>query len=136
MSAICSAYLTLLNFIAIIAIMKLLIMNFPLPSSYFLKYSAPRPQTLSAYSNDFNLLLYVLYVRCSHNQAEQMAIVKALQEIETIKINSKMPRTILIHTDSRITLDSLKNMKNRNYLIEAIRKKKKQVQSTTVLLKM
>ena len=34
-----------------------------------------------------------------------------------------MPRTILIHTDSRITLDSLKNMKNRNYLIEAIRKK-------------
>ena len=29
----------------------------------------------------------------------------------------------MIHTDSRITLDSLKNMKNRNYLIEAIRKK-------------
>ena len=52
-----------------------------------------------------------------------MAIVKALQEIETIKINNKMPRIILIHTDSRINLDSLKNMKNRNYLIEAIRKK-------------
>ena len=52
-----------------------------------------------------------------------MAIVKALQEIETIKINNKMPRIILIHTDSRITLDYLKNMKNRNYLIEAIWKK-------------
>ena len=34
-----------------------------------------------------------------------------------------MPITILTHTDSRITLDSLKNTKNRNYLIEAIRNK-------------
>ena len=54
---------------------------------------------------------------------KKMAIVKALQEIETIKINNEMPRTILIHTDSRITLDSLKNITNRNYLKEAIRKK-------------
>ena len=54
---------------------------------------------------------------------KKMAIVKALQEIETIKINNEMPRAILIHTDSRISLDSLKNIKNRNYLIEAIRKK-------------
>jgi ribonuclease HI len=29
----------------------------------------------------------------------------------------------MIHTDSRLTLDSLKNLKNRNHLIEAIRKK-------------
>jgi ribonuclease HI len=29
----------------------------------------------------------------------------------------------MIYTDSRITLESLKNMKNRNYLIEEIRKK-------------
>jgi hypothetical protein len=53
-----------------------------------------------------------------------MAIVKALQEIETIQINKNILKTILIHTDNRITLDSLKNMKNRNYLIEAIREKK------------
>ena len=52
-----------------------------------------------------------------------MAIVKALQETETIQINKNILKTILIHTDSRITLDSLKNMKNGNYLIEAIRKK-------------
>jgi hypothetical protein len=38
-------------------------------------------------------------------------------------INKNIPKTIMIHTDSRITLDSLKNMKNWNYLIEAIRKK-------------
>jgi ribonuclease HI len=30
-----------------------------------------------------------LHDRCSNNQAEQMAVVKALQAIETIKINDK-----------------------------------------------
>ena len=40
-----------------------------------------------------------------------------------VQIHKNILKTILIHTDSRITLDSLKNMKNRNYLIEAIRKK-------------
>jgi len=64
-----------------------------------------------------------LHDRCSNNQAEQMTIVKALQAIETIKINKNIPRTIIIHTDSRINLDSLKNKKNRNHLIEEIRKK-------------
>jgi ribonuclease HI len=63
-----------------------------------------------------------LHEKCSNNQAGQMAIVKALQAIETIKINGNIPR-IMIHTDSRITLQSLKNMKNRNHLIEEIRKK-------------
>ena len=52
-----------------------------------------------------------------------MAIVKALQETETTKINKDILKTILIHMDSRITLDSLKNTKNRNNLIEVIRKK-------------
>jgi len=51
-----------------------------------------------------------------------MAIVKALQAIETIKINKSIPRTVIIHTDSRITLESLENKKNRNHLIEKIRK--------------
>jgi len=52
-----------------------------------------------------------------------MAIVKALQAIETIKINNTTPTTIKILTDSRITLESLKSTKNRNHLIEEIRKK-------------
>jgi ribonuclease HI len=52
-----------------------------------------------------------------------MAIFRALQAIQTIKINNNTPRTIKIHTDSRITLEFLKNMKNQNYLIEKIRKK-------------
>jgi ribonuclease HI len=64
-----------------------------------------------------------LHDRCSNNQPEQLAIVKALQAIKTIKISNNIPRTITINTDSRITLESLKNMKNRNYLIEEISEK-------------
>ena len=64
-----------------------------------------------------------LHDRCSNNQAAQMAVVKALQAIQTIKINKNVPRKIIIHTDSRITLDSLKNNKNHKHLIEEIRKK-------------
>jgi len=68
-------------------------------------------------------LKHKLHDRCSHNQAEQMAVVKALQETETIQINKNILKTVLIHTDSRTALDSLKNLRNRNNLIEAIRKK-------------
>jgi hypothetical protein len=49
-----------------------------------------------------------LHDKCSNNQAEQMAIFKALKAIETITINQDTPRTIKIFTDSRITLESLK----------------------------
>ena len=52
-----------------------------------------------------------------------MAIVKALQAIQTTKINKNIARTITKHTDSRITLESLKNTKNRIHLVEEIRKK-------------
>ena len=64
-----------------------------------------------------------IYDECSNNQAEQMAIVKALQAIETTKINNNIPRAIKLHTDNRINLESLKNMKNRNQLIEELSKK-------------
>jgi len=53
-----------------------------------------------------------LHERCSNNQAEQMAIVKAKQAIETIKISKNIPRAIIIHRESRITLNSFKNKKN------------------------
>jgi len=51
-----------------------------------------------------------------------VAIIEALQEIETIQINKNTLKIILIHMDIWITLDSLKYTKNRNYLIEAIMK--------------
>jgi len=61
--------------------------------------------------------------RCSKNPAEQMVIYKALQAIDTIKISNKTPRTVMTHTNRRIILESLKNMKNRHQLIEEIKKR-------------
>jgi len=66
---------------------------------------------------------YRPHIRCSNNQAEQLAIVKALETITKSHINDNIPRTVTVHTDSRITLQSLKNTKNHNYLIEESRKK-------------
>jgi ribonuclease HI len=68
-------------------------------------------------------LRYILQNRCSNNQAEQLTIVKALETIENSLINGNIPRTATVYTDSRITLQSLKNTKKYNYLIEGIRKK-------------
>ena len=49
--------------------------------------------------------------RCSNNQAEQFAILKALENIETLNNNIINPSTAIIYTDSRISLDSLQNPK-------------------------
>ena len=53
-------------------------------------------------------LKYRLNDRCSNNQAEQMAILKALDYIQYMKVGEK---TVLEYTDSRITLQLLKNQK-------------------------
>ena len=49
--------------------------------------------------------------RCSNNQDEQFAILKALETIETFNKNTINPSTAIIYTDSRISLDSLQNPK-------------------------
>jgi hypothetical protein len=41
--------------------------------------------------------------RCSNNQAEQLAIIKALEAIESTDTTENSPRTATIFTDSRIT---------------------------------
>jgi ribonuclease HI len=74
-------------------------------------------------SNLVHQLRYTIHKRCSNNQAEQLAVVKALETIEKSHINDNLPRTVTVHTDRRITLQSLKNTKNHNYLIQEIRKK-------------
>ena len=61
--------------------------------------------------------------RCSNNQAEQFAILKALENIETLNNNIINPSTAIIYTDSRISLDSLQNPKNHAFLVEKIRGK-------------
>ena len=61
--------------------------------------------------------------RCSNNQAEQLAIAKALEALETIDIEENSPCTAAIITDSRISLDSIKNVNKHSYLIKEIRER-------------
>ena len=61
--------------------------------------------------------------RCSNNQAEQLAILKAHETIQTQKVDNNEHRTVVIHTDSKISLDSIRNTKNHNHLAEEIRKR-------------
>ena len=63
-------------------------------------------------------LKYRLHERCTNNQAEQMAILKALEYIRL-----KEEKTVTVYTDSRITLQLLQNQKRHTHLIDQIRKK-------------
>ena len=60
---------------------------------------------------------------CSNNQAEELAISKALEALEKIDTPQNTPRAATIFTDSRITIDSIRNTRNHNHLVEDIRKK-------------
>ena len=63
-------------------------------------------------------LRYKLNNRCTNNQAEQLAILKALQH--TVNIHAEV-KTATVYTDSRITLDSLRNSGIHTTLVEKIR---------------
>jgi len=75
-------------------------------------------------------LKYKLDNRCSNNQAEQLAIAKTLEAVESTDIEENSPRTAAIITDSRISLDSIKNVNNHSFLIEEIRKTLSQLESS------
>jgi len=68
-------------------------------------------------------LKYKMDNRCSNNQAEQLAIAKPLEALESTEIEENSPRTAAIITDSGISLDSIKNVNKHSYLIEEIRKR-------------
>jgi ribonuclease HI len=65
-------------------------------------------------------LQYRLNGRCSNNQAEQMVTLKALEHIQLLKAGEK---SVLVYTDSRITLQLLQNQKKHAHIIEQIRVK-------------
>jgi len=65
-------------------------------------------------------LKYRLNGRCSNNQAGQVAILKASEYIQYSKADKK---TVLLYTDSRITLKLLQNQKKHTHIIEQIRTK-------------
>jgi len=51
-------------------------------------------------------LMYRMDNRCSNNQAQAFAILKALKYIQTTQANEE-DKAVTVHTDSMTTLDSL-----------------------------
>jgi hypothetical protein len=64
---------------------------------------------------------YKLQNCCSNNQAEQIAILKALEQLP--KLDDPTGRTVAIFTYSKVKIDSLKNHSMNSFLIEEIRNK-------------
>jgi ribonuclease HI len=68
-------------------------------------------------------LQYRLDNRCANNQAEQLAMAKALEALEKTDIEENSPCTAAIFTDRKISQDSIKYINNHSYLIEEIRER-------------
>jgi ribonuclease HI len=62
---------------------------------------------------------YKLRSYCSNNQAEQIAILKALEQLQ--EMEAPIVGRAAIYTDSRVTIDTLKNHDIHGFLIEKIR---------------
>ena len=61
--------------------------------------------------------------KCSNNQAEQSAVINALEAVATLNVPQNSPRTAMVYTDSRITLDTLQSTSSHAYLIVEIRRR-------------
>ena len=66
-------------------------------------------------------LWYKLAQKCSNNQAEQLAIAKALGKVRDLHQLQRNQQTLAIHTDSRITLEAIANPRNHHNLFELMR---------------
>jgi ribonuclease HI len=65
-------------------------------------------------------LKYRLNDKCSNNQAEQIAILKALEKLQNLDPKEKI---VQLFTDSRITIEAIKHPKNHTRIIDLIRTK-------------
>ena len=54
-------------------------------------------------------LQYKLADKCANNQAEQLAIAKELDKVRDLHKVQRNQLTLVIHTDSRITLETIAN---------------------------
>jgi len=65
---------------------------------------------------------YKLHERCSNNQAEQVAILKALEQIKNLQLPEDTEKIIVVNTDSKVTTETLQN-RNKHYRLTGSIKK-------------
>jgi len=85
--------------------------------------------------------MYKMDTRCTNNQAEAFAILKALEYVQTnlendvdmeyvqTNLENDVDKVTTVYTDSRTTLESLHNMNNHPFLTEEIRRKVQEIGS-------
>ena len=71
-------------------------------------------------------MMYRMNTRCTNNQAEAFAILKALEYVHT-KLDNEVDKVTTVHTDSMMTLESLNNMYKHTFLTEEIRRKVQEI---------
>ena len=65
---------------------------------------------------------FLLHERCSNNQAEQVAVLTALEQIQSLTLEENEVKIAVVKTDYRVTLDTLKYRNIHSTIIENIRK--------------
>ena len=68
---------------------------------------------------------YKLHSNCLNNQAQQTAILKALEQLQGLEAPTS--GKVAIYTDSKVAIDSLKNHAMHSFLIVKIRNKIRQL---------
>ena len=71
---------------------------------------------------------FKLHESCSNNQAEQVAILRALEQIQHLLLMEDAEKIAVVNTDSKVTVDTLQNRNKHYVLIENIRKEIKRLE--------
>jgi len=71
---------------------------------------------------------FKLHERWSNNQAEQVAILRALEQIQNLQLAEDAEKIAAVNRDSKVTLDTMQSRNKHYILIESIRKEIKRLE--------
>jgi len=71
---------------------------------------------------------FKLHERCSNNQAEQVPILRAIEQIQNLQLAKDVEKTAVVNRGSKVTLDTMQNRNKHYILIESTRKEMKRLE--------
>jgi len=71
---------------------------------------------------------YKLRERCSSTQAEQVAILRALEQIQNLQLAEDAEKVVVVNTDIKVTPNTLQNRNNHYIIVGNIRKEIKRLE--------
>ena len=76
----------------------------------------------------FHQSKFRLHDRCSYNQAEQVAVLEALEQIQNLQLKED-EKIAVVNTDGKVTQNNLKNRNKHSILKENIRTEIKRLEN-------